>query len=52
MRREKASNALGRTVGERQLCEHALQEMGVNPLSIPEDMGIHEWLALYKQWRT
>ncbi|MGA2506254.1 MAG: 16S rRNA (adenine(1518)-N(6)/adenine(1519)-N(6))-dimethyltransferase RsmA [Chitinispirillaceae bacterium] len=52
MRRKKASNALGRTVGERQVCEHVLLEMGVNPLSRPEDLGINEWLVLYKQWRA
>jgi 16S rRNA A1518/A1519 N6-dimethyltransferase RsmA/KsgA/DIM1 with predicted DNA glycosylase/AP lyase activity len=51
-RRKKASNALGRTIGERQHCEHVLLEMGVNPLSRSEDLGIDEWLALYKQWRV
>jgi 16S rRNA (adenine1518-N6/adenine1519-N6)-dimethyltransferase len=51
MRRKKTSNALGRTPVERQQCEHILREMGVNPLSRPEDLGINEWLALYKAWR-
>jgi 16S rRNA (adenine1518-N6/adenine1519-N6)-dimethyltransferase len=52
MRRKKLSNSFGRTLHDRQQCESILGEIGMDPLSRPEDLGIHEWLELYKRWET
>lgn len=50
MRRKKLSNAVGREPGERERCESILGEIGVDAHSRPEDLGIQEWLELYKRW--
>lgn len=50
MRRKKLSNSFGRTLRDRQQCESILTEIGMDPLSRPEDLGVQEWLELYKRW--
>ncbi len=49
-RRKKLSNVLGRETGKQALLETVLTQMGLNPLSRPEDLGIAEWLQLFGQW--
>ncbi len=51
-RRKKLSNVLGRGTGKQALLETVLGEMGLNPLSRPEDLGIDEWLRLFRQWES
>jgi 16S rRNA (adenine1518-N6/adenine1519-N6)-dimethyltransferase len=51
-RRKKLSNVLGRQVGEQSRFEAVLAEMGLNPLSRPEDLGVEAWLGLFEKWKT
>jgi 16S rRNA (adenine1518-N6/adenine1519-N6)-dimethyltransferase len=50
MRRKKLSNTITENGEERKRCESILADMGQNPLSRPEDLGIEEWLTLYRLW--
>ena len=52
MRRKKLSNVIGGDAQGRERCENMLRGLGCGPLSRPEDLGINEWLALYKEWKT
>ncbi len=50
-RRKKLSNVLGRITGEQTRFETVLAELGLNPLSRPEDLGIAAWLRLFGTWK-
>jgi 16S rRNA (adenine1518-N6/adenine1519-N6)-dimethyltransferase len=50
-RRKKLSNVLGRVTGEQTRFETVLAELGLNPLSRPEDLGIAAWLRLFGKWK-
>jgi 16S rRNA (adenine1518-N6/adenine1519-N6)-dimethyltransferase len=52
MRRKKLSNVIGGGAQGRERCENLLRKLGCGPLSRPEDLGINEWLALYKEWKV
>jgi 16S rRNA (adenine1518-N6/adenine1519-N6)-dimethyltransferase len=52
MRRKKLAKAVAADSGERERCEQILGRMGCDPFSRAEDLGINEWVELYKQWRA
>ncbi len=50
-RRKKLSNVLGRATREQKRFETVLANLGLNPLSRPEDLGIADWLRLFGTWK-
>jgi 16S rRNA (adenine1518-N6/adenine1519-N6)-dimethyltransferase len=52
MRRKKLSNVIGGDAQGRERCEQLLVKLGYDPFSRPEDLGIDDWLALYKGWKA
>jgi len=48
MRRKKLSNTISENPEDRKTYESILETMGLNPLSRPEDLGVEEWLTLYR----
>jgi 16S rRNA (adenine1518-N6/adenine1519-N6)-dimethyltransferase len=51
MRRKKLSNVIGGGAQGRDRCEHLLRGLGCGPFARPEDLGITEWLGLFKDWK-
>lgn len=47
-RRKTLSNVLGKDQMTREKIKEYLQQIGLDPLSRPEDLGINEWLGLFK----
>lgn len=50
MRRKKLANVIGGGPEGRARCEAILGNMGCEPFARPEDLGVKEWLGMYKQW--
>jgi 16S rRNA (adenine1518-N6/adenine1519-N6)-dimethyltransferase len=48
MRRKTLANALGRE-GNKNTYADMLRELSINPQSRPEDLGVDQWLALFKK---
>jgi 16S rRNA (adenine1518-N6/adenine1519-N6)-dimethyltransferase len=51
-RRKKLPNAVGRTPGDRDRCAGLLREIGIDENARPENLGVGEWIALYKRWHS
>jgi 16S rRNA (adenine1518-N6/adenine1519-N6)-dimethyltransferase len=51
-RRKKLVNVLGRESDSKGRAESILTELGCGSASRPEDLGITEWLALYRTWNS
>ncbi len=50
MRRKKLAKVVSTGAGERERCERILDRIGCDPFSRAEDLGVTEWVELYKQW--
>lgn len=47
-RRKQLSNVLGNDASTRDVIREKLQLLNLDPLSRPEDLGVNEWLNLFK----
>ncbi|MBN1130545.1 MAG: ribosomal RNA small subunit methyltransferase A [Chitinispirillaceae bacterium] len=49
-RRKKLANVLGRDANSKSRAESILSGLGCTAAVRPEDLGINEWLALFREW--
>jgi 16S rRNA (adenine1518-N6/adenine1519-N6)-dimethyltransferase len=52
LRRKKLSKVIGGSAQGRERCENLLRRLGCGQFSRPEDLGINEWLGLFKEWNA
>jgi 16S rRNA (adenine1518-N6/adenine1519-N6)-dimethyltransferase len=52
MRRKKLSKTAGGSAEERERCGEILCDLGCGRLARPEDLGVNEWVELYRRLKT